>query len=67
MKVDSINGRAIGCGDTSMAQCKASASGHLAECFANPFRGRRQEGAGQAPLPAGEFPVPFAQTGEATD
>ncbi|MGY3616439.1 DUF3551 domain-containing protein [Bradyrhizobium sp. USDA 10063] len=37
MQVFSIDGPAIGCGYTSMAQCKASASGRAAECFANPY------------------------------
>jgi uncharacterized protein DUF3551 len=37
MQVFSISGPAIGCGYTSMAQCKASASGRAAECFANPY------------------------------
>jgi Protein of unknown function (DUF3551) len=37
MQVFSINGPAIGCGYASMAQCKASASGRAAECFANPY------------------------------
>ena len=37
MQVFSIDGPAIGCGYTSMALCKASASGRAAECFANPY------------------------------
>ncbi|WP_454620002.1 DUF3551 domain-containing protein [Bradyrhizobium cenepequi] len=37
MQVFSIDGPAIGCGYASMAQCKASASGRAAECFANPY------------------------------
>jgi Protein of unknown function (DUF3551) len=37
MQVFSIGGPAVGCGYTSMAQCKASASGRSAECFANPY------------------------------
>jgi hypothetical protein len=37
MQVYSINGIAIGCGYTSMAQCKASASGRAAQCIANPY------------------------------
>ncbi|MCA6110515.1 DUF3551 domain-containing protein [Bradyrhizobium cenepequi] len=37
MQVFSIDGPAIGCGYTSLAQCKASASGRAAECFANPY------------------------------
>jgi Protein of unknown function (DUF3551) len=37
MQVFSIDGPAIGCGYTTMAQCKASASGRAAECFANPY------------------------------
>jgi hypothetical protein len=37
MEVYSVNGSAIGCGYTSMAQCKASASGRAAQCFANPY------------------------------
>ncbi|MBO4227079.1 DUF3551 domain-containing protein [Bradyrhizobium neotropicale] len=37
MQVFSIDGPAIGCGYTSMTQCKASASGRAAECFANPY------------------------------
>jgi hypothetical protein len=37
MQVFSTDGPAIGCGYTSMAQCKASASGRAAECFANPY------------------------------
>lgn len=37
MQVYSIDGSAIGCGYTSMAQCKASASGRAAQCFANPY------------------------------
>jgi hypothetical protein len=37
MQVFSIDGPAIGCGYTSIAQCKASASGRAAECFANPY------------------------------
>ncbi|MCA1455880.1 DUF3551 domain-containing protein [Bradyrhizobium sp. BRP22] len=44
MQVFSISGPAIGCGYTSMAQCKASASGRAAECFANPyFAGARRK------------------------
>jgi hypothetical protein len=37
MQVYSIDGSAIGCGYTSMAHCKASASGRAAQCFANPY------------------------------
>jgi uncharacterized protein DUF3551 len=37
IQVYSINGTAIGCGYTSMAQCKASASGRAAQCIANPY------------------------------
>jgi hypothetical protein len=42
-------GNAIGCGYTSMAQCRLSASGRAAQCITNPYftatnsgRGRRQ-------------------------
>lgn len=37
MQVFTVDGPAIGCGYTSIAQCKASASGRAAECFANPY------------------------------
>jgi hypothetical protein len=31
------NGNAIGCGYTSMAQCRLSASGRAAQCITNPY------------------------------
>ena len=37
MEVYSIDGSAIGCGYTTMAQCLASASGRAAQCFVNPY------------------------------
>ncbi|WP_027583113.1 DUF3551 domain-containing protein [Bradyrhizobium sp. Ai1a-2] len=48
MQVFSIDGPAVGCGYASMAQCKASASGRAAECFANPYFA----GAGRKPARA---------------
>ena len=44
MQVSTIDGNSIGCGYTTMAQCKASASGRGAQCFANPhFAGAPNE------------------------
>jgi hypothetical protein len=37
MQVSTIDGSSIGCGYSTMAQCKASASGRSAQCFANPY------------------------------
>ena len=37
IEVYKIDGSSIGCGYTTIAQCKASASGLAAQCFANPF------------------------------
>ena len=31
------NGNAIGCGYTSMAQCRLTASGRAAQCITNPY------------------------------
>jgi hypothetical protein len=39
MESYTIGGRSIGCGYTTMAQCKASASGIAAQCIVNPFFG----------------------------
>jgi Protein of unknown function (DUF3551) len=40
MQVYTIDGPAIGCGYTSMAQCVGSASGRAAQCITNPYFAR---------------------------
>jgi hypothetical protein len=37
MQVYTIDGSSVGCGDTTMAKCKATASGRAAQCFVNPY------------------------------
>jgi hypothetical protein len=37
MQVYIIDGSSIGCGYTTMAECRATASGRAAQCFANPY------------------------------
>ena len=37
MQVYSIDGSAIGCGYTTIAECKVSAAGRAAQCFKNPY------------------------------
>ena len=37
MQVYSIDGSAIGCGFTTIAECKAAAAGRGAQCFPNPY------------------------------
>jgi hypothetical protein len=37
MQVYTIDGSSIGCGATTMAECRATASGRAAQCFANPY------------------------------
>jgi len=37
MQVYSIDGSAIGCGYTTVAECKASAAGRATQCFPNPY------------------------------
>ena len=38
------NGNAISCGYTSMAQCRWSASGRVAQCITNPYFAGRNPG-----------------------
>ena len=45
-----IDGRSIDCSFTTIAQCKATASGLSAECYANPYATQsRQPGPGPSP------------------
>jgi hypothetical protein len=37
IEIATIDGRTISCSFTSMAQCKATASGLAAQCYANPY------------------------------
>ena len=37
IEVYTIDGSSIGCGYTTMAECRATASGLAAQCFANPY------------------------------
>jgi uncharacterized protein DUF3551 len=43
------NGNSIECGYTSLAQCKASASGRAAQCIVNPYFARPQAEPGLRP------------------
>jgi hypothetical protein len=48
IEVYSIDGSAISCAYTSLAQCAATASGQAATCFANPYAAQ-----GRPPLAVG--------------
>jgi hypothetical protein len=51
IEVYTIDGSAIDCSFTTMAQCAATASGQSAQCYANPYYAMQNRQPGPGPSP----------------